>query len=65
MNKILENFAKLSEKSTDFDISFWQSQEPALIFDAVQEMLMDYLLVRGTDADESRLQRTVEYFHRP
>ncbi len=47
-----------------FDIRFWQSQGDLAIFEAVTEMLNDFLLIRGKNADESRLQRTVENFQK-
>jgi hypothetical protein len=47
-----------------FDIRFWQSHGNLAIFEAVTEMLNDYLLIRGKNADESRLQRTIEYFRK-
>ena len=34
------------------------------IFEAVAEMLNDDLLIRGKNADESRLQRTIEDFRK-
>lgn len=64
MKEIVESYSKNTDETDRFDLTFWQDQEPHLIFEAVQEMLMDYLLIRGANADESRLQRTVEYFHR-
>ena len=64
MKEIVESYSKNTDETDRFDLAFWQAQEPHLIFEAVQEMLMDYLLVRGANADESRLQRTVEYFYR-
>lgn len=43
---------------------FWQSQKPEVIFKAVEEMIKDYLLIRGKSVDKFRLQRTVEYFEK-
>ncbi len=45
-------------------IRFWQSQGDLAIFEAVTEMLNDYFLIRGLNADESGLQRTVENFEK-
>ena len=47
-----------------FDIQFWQAQGPDAIFAAVTEMLNDYFLIRGKNADESRLDRTIEVFRK-
>ena len=64
MAEISESYSKVGAGDRDFDIRFWQSQDPQTIFEAAAEMLMDFLLIRGRNADESRLQRTVETFHR-
>ncbi len=62
--KIEENYQKLTDENRLFDIRFWQSQGDQAIFEAVSEMLNDYFLIRGINADESRLQRTVETFRK-
>ncbi len=64
MKKIEENYQRITNSSRLFDIQFWQSQGDIAIFEAVTEMLNDYFLIRGKNADESRLQRTVEYFRK-
>ena len=64
MGNFSESYSKIGAGNRDFDIKFWQSHDPQFIFEAASEMLMDYLLIRGKNADESRLQRTVETFHR-
>ncbi len=64
MKPFVERYSDLNSHDNDWDIDFWQSQDPHLIFEAVNEMLKDYLLMRGCNADEFRLQRTVEHFHR-
>ncbi len=43
---------------------FWQTQGDIAIFEAVTEMLKDYFLIRGKNADEFRLQRTIESFRK-
>ncbi len=60
MMKIEENYQLIINDRRSFDIRFWQSQGDVAVFEAVTEMLNDYLLIRGENADESRLQRTVE-----
>jgi hypothetical protein len=64
MIKIEENYQRITDDRRTFDIRFWQSQGDIAIFEAVTEMLNDYLLIRGKNADESRLQRTVEDFRK-
>ena len=62
MKKIEENYQRLNDESRLFDIHFWQSQGDRAIFEAATEMLNDYFLIRGKNADKIRLQRTVEHF---
>jgi hypothetical protein len=64
MKKIEENYQRIRDDRRLFDIRFWQSQGDLAIFEAVWEMLNDYFLIRGKNADESRLQRTVEDFRK-
>jgi len=64
MKKIEENYQRITDDKRLFDIRFWQSQGDLAIFNAVTEMINDYLLIRGLNADESRLQRTVENFRK-
>ncbi len=58
---IRENYGKLGEED-DFDIAFWQSQPPEVLFEAATQLIKDYLLLKEGYADEPRLQRTVETF---
>jgi hypothetical protein len=64
MKKIEENYQRITDDRRLFDIRFWQSQGDFAIFEAVSEMLNDYFLIRGKNADESRLQRTIENFQK-
>ncbi len=64
MRLIEENYQRIADDRRSFDICFWQSQGDRAIFEAVLEMLHDYFLIRGKDADEFRLQRTVESFRK-
>ena len=64
MGLIEEKYQRITDESRSFDICFWQSQGDRAIFEAVTEMLHDYFLIRGINADESRLQRTVESFRK-
>lgn len=64
MKKIEEKFQRISESDRMFDIRYWQAQGDKAIFEAVTEMLRDYMLLRGCHADEFRIQRTIESFHK-
>lgn len=64
MKRIEENYQRIIDDKRIFDIHYWQSQGDIAIFNAVTEMLNDYFLIRGINADESRLQRTVESFRK-
>ncbi|MDF1592931.1 MAG: hypothetical protein P1P89_15550 [Desulfobacterales bacterium] len=64
MRTIEEKYQRIADGGRSFDIRFWQSQGDRAIFEAVTEMLHDYFLIRGENADEFRLQRTVESFRK-
>ena len=60
---IQECYGKLGAED-DFDIAFWQSQSPEVLFEAASQLIKDYLLIKEGYADEPRLQRTVESFQK-
>ena len=62
MKKIEESYRHVTDDRHSFDIRFWQSQGDRAIFEAALDMLRDYFLIRGIDADAFRLQRTTESF---
>lgn len=64
MRKTEENYQLMKDDRRSFDIRFWQAQGDRAIFEAVSEMLNDYFLLRGQDADKFRLQRSVESFRK-
>jgi hypothetical protein len=64
MNKIEENYQRITDDRRSFDIRFWQTQGDRAIFEAVEEMLRDYFLIRGKDAGEFRIQRNIESFRK-
>lgn len=64
MEKIEEKYQKITEDQRTFDIRFWQSKGDLAIFEAVTEMIMDYFLIRGKNADQFRLQRSIENFQK-
>ncbi len=63
MKPFFESYGKL-EDDHSFDRHFWQEQGPKAIFDAAYDLIQDYLLIRGKDADKPGLQRTVESFQK-
>jgi len=65
MSEIREAYRRIGDPEDRFDIEFWQSQGDLAIFRAAWEMIVDSQMLRTGHADEPRLQRTVEYFHRP
>ena len=50
MTEILESYQKLGEDE-QFDIVFWQAQGEAAIFQAALEMILDSLIIKGTNAN--------------
>ena len=64
MKKIEENYLRITDARRIFDIRFWQEQGDEIIFKAAAEMVNDYLLIKGKDAHQSRLQRAVENFRK-
>lgn len=61
---IQESYRRVTDNSRDFDQRFWQAQGDVAIFEAVSEMIRDYLMLRGQNADKLRIQRTVESFRK-
>ena len=59
-----EKYQRIGEDDETFDIQFWQSQGDRAIFEAATGMVKDYLLLRGENADELRLHRSVESFRK-
>jgi hypothetical protein len=62
MRKISEAYRQIGDPDDRFDINFWQSQGEQAIFEAALEMISDYLILRFGNADQPRLQRTIEFF---
>ena len=61
--KISESYGRISN-NRKFDLVFWQQQSPTQIFNAAEEMICDYLLLKENNANKPRLQRTVESFQK-
>ncbi len=64
MIKIEEDYKRITDDDRSFDIRFWQAKGSTAIFEAVADLLNDYFLIRGINADESRFQRTIEAFRK-
>ncbi len=64
MRTMEENYQRITDNRRSFDIRFWQSRGDRAIFEAVSDILHDYFLIRGKDANEFRLQRTAESFRK-
>lgn len=64
MRKIEEKYQRIADDSRSFDILYWQALGDEAIFEAVTEMVYDYFLIRESNADEPRLQRSVESFQK-
>jgi hypothetical protein len=62
--KITERYGRWAEADRSFDRDFWQRQGDLAIFEAARDLIRDYLLLTTGNADEPRLQRTVERFER-
>ncbi|MEM6431873.1 MAG: hypothetical protein AAF708_21730 [Deinococcota bacterium] len=60
---IQESYGKLGEDDS-FDLNFWQRQPPEILFEAVSQLIFDYLLLKEGHANEPRLQRTIESFQK-
>ncbi len=61
---VMMRFGKISEMDRSFDIEYWLRQSLAARITAVIEMVLFAHQIKGGNADELRLQRTVEHFQR-
>jgi hypothetical protein len=60
--KIEERYGPMAGADRRWDVALWQAAGPVAIFDAAWELICDYQVLRGSDVEEPRLQRTVEHF---
>lgn len=60
----VEHRGKLQDMDRSFDLKFWQSQPPKARSDAVWEMIVHAMKVKGYDVRQLRLQRSVTNFQR-
>lgn len=61
-DKVWEAYRPVGDPDDHFDIAFWQAQGGEAIFDAAWQMAVDAYMLRTGDAQEPRLDRTVEYY---
>lgn len=60
----MERKGKLQDLDRSFDLQFWQVQSAQARFDALWEMIVHYMKVKGQDVRQLRLQRSVTNFQR-
>ncbi len=63
-SKFVERRGRIEKMDRSFDLKFWQAQPPKARFDAVWEMILHYMKVKGQDVRQLRLQRSVTHFQR-
>jgi hypothetical protein len=61
---VMERFGRLQDTDRSFDITYWQRQGDAAIFQAAWELVEFYHRSQGMEPDELRLQRSIESFQR-
>lgn len=61
---VIERLVRRDEDDGSFDREFWRRLGHEARFAAAWEMTAEVNLIRGKDADESRLQRSVERIQR-
>jgi hypothetical protein len=64
-NNFMERRGKLQDMDRSFDLKFWQAQPAQARFDAVWEMIVHAMKVKGQDVRQLRLQRSITHFQRP
>ncbi|GEM_PF-899268 len=57
--RFVEHYGPVKGSSRDFDVAFWQAQGPIAIFNAAEELIRNYLLMRGEDVSKLRIERTL------
>ena len=63
-SNFMERRGKLQDMDRSFDLRFWQAQSPKARFDAIWEMIVHYMKVKGQDVRQLRLQRSVTHYGR-
>lgn len=57
---IKEALVTSHEDTEDFDCEFWFEAGSAAKWDALEQMIDDYYIMRGLDANERKFQRSVD-----
>jgi len=60
----MERIGNIQDAGRSFDIEYWQRQGDAAIYHAAWELVEFYHREQGMEADELRLQRSIENFQR-
>lgn len=61
---IMERTGRIEELDRSFDLKYWQSQTDTDRFAAAWEFVVHAYIIKGKDAGQLRLQRTVENLQR-
>lgn len=61
---VMERFGRLKDLERSFDLEFWQCQDAGVRFAAAWDLVVTASLIKGINARELRLQRSVENFQR-
>ena len=59
-----ERRGKLDNLDRSYDLRFWQAQTPQARLNATWDLIVHYAKVKGLDARQLRLQRSVETYGR-
>ncbi len=59
-----ERRGKLENLDRSYDLRFWQTQTPQARLNATWDLIVHYARVKGLDARQLRLQRSVERYGR-
>ena len=62
--KITARSIHMKDDDRSFDIEFWQQAGADTRFAAAWQMVLDMLTIRGEDASQFRLQRSIENIER-
>jgi hypothetical protein len=61
---IMARMVKGKPPGREFDVEFWQALGPTRIWEAAWDLVVTAAAVKGIDADQLRLQRSVTKFER-
>jgi hypothetical protein len=60
----MERTGKIEDMDRSFDLQFWQSQPAQARFAAAWELVVHSFVIKGKDASQLELQRTIEHIQR-